>query len=227
MAKRKTLGIFLNGVVRDVHGQFDAMYRKAYIRNDSIVRTDEGMQYMLDEQEGSEDEYKELQRLTDEKITLPINTYDLLNHYHFDTREEFNKFFFTDYAFEIFARAMDFPKATSTLGRIQGLADSSTLFDVVLISTEKDQAVSATYTFLAKHACRIRQLRFVDEPSQAWEFCDAIISDAPEVFESKPQNKSSIKIQREYNTFSDATYTFTDLYTVFDRGVLGEIFKQD
>lgn len=225
MAK-KTLGIGINGVIRDIHGQFDTMYRKAFIHNDSIVKADEGMKYMLQDQGVSNDEYLEIQRLTDEKITLPVNTYDLLNHYFFDSRDEFNTFFYTDYALEIFGRANEFPRAMSTFNRIQAMGEQTGLFDTVLISTERDQGLTATYQFLTKHGCRAKNVRFIEEPTLAWSFCDVIIHDAPSVFESVPEGKTAIKIIREYNEYSDVKHSFPALYNVFDENVLAGLFSQ-
>jgi hypothetical protein len=204
MAK-KIIGISIDGVIRNMHAGFDKSYRKAFIKNDSLVQMNEKFEFVPDSP--VEDEIDSLQRMVDEKIHLPVDTFDLMNHYHFESKEECDKFF-DDYSFEILGSAPFFHRAMDSINRIQALAESSGVFDVVLLSTEKSQSRISTYHFLAKAGCRVGALRFVDEHTMKWDYCDIIVDDCPYVFESKPAGKVSIKISRPYNAYSEADHSF-------------------
>ena len=90
--KNKILGISLDGVIRDVFSKFDDVYRKAFIKNDSLIEADESFSYALPESKGEDNEFNKLEKLIKEKINLPVNTYDLQVHYDFNSQEEFRNF---------------------------------------------------------------------------------------------------------------------------------------
>lgn len=127
--KNKTLGISLDGVIRDMHSKFDDVYRKVFIKNDSLVQADESFSYVVSENINEEDEYDKLEKIIRDKINLPVNS-DLQNHYQFDSEEEF-KNFFQEYSFEIFATAGTFPRTPDTLNRLQGFGKANGIFDTV------------------------------------------------------------------------------------------------
>lgn len=205
MEKKKVIGVSIDGVIRNMHAGFDKSYRKAFIKNDSLVQMNEKFEYVPDS--ADTDEIDLLQKMVDEKIHLPVDTFDLMNHYHFESKEEFDKFL-EDYSFEILGSAPFFHRAMDSINRIQALAESSGVFDVILLSTEKSQSRISTYHFLAKSGCKVGSLKFVDEHSKKWDYCDIIIDDCPYVFESKPEGKVSIKMSRPYNAYSQADHSF-------------------
>ena len=194
--KIKTLGVSLDGVIRDIHSKFDDVYRKVFIKNDSLIKADESFSYVLPAQEGEDNDYNALEKLIKEKIHLPV-TSSLQNHYHFDSIEEF-QIFFQDYAFELFDTAGPFLRAPDTLNRLQGFGKVNGLFDTVLLVKGNDKIVTSTYHFLAKIGCKINKVVFVDNDIDKWNYCDVLIDASPESFETKPENKTSIKITQDY-----------------------------
>jgi hypothetical protein len=218
----KKLGITINGVLRDFHGQFEKYYRKEFIKNEALVQMDENF-YAVEEGE-NEDEFHRLSQLERELITTPIDTFDLMNHFRFDDKESFDKFLYQDYTFPIFGAAPAMPRAFDYLLRIQDIGEVNKMFEIVIISQEKSQAVTSTLHFLAKNGCRARNIKFVDNYSDAWKFCDVVVSETPEVFESKPDGKVSIKINKLYNQWSDSDYTFESLAELNDKDLLVKLF---
>jgi hypothetical protein len=210
--EKKILGIGIDGVVRDMHFRFDQVYRKVFIKNDALVRMSDNFEYVPSE-EPSEDETRALQRMIDEKITLPVDTFDMMNHYHFENKEKFDEFL-EEYSFEIFGMSPAFPRSMDAVNRLQAFGEQAGYFDLVLFSKERRSARISTYHFLAKAGCRAECLRFVDEHVNKWNYCDVLIDDCPAVFESKPDGKKSIKINREYNVYVDADYSFNSLQEV-------------
>ena len=53
--KKKTLGISIDGVIRDMHQQFDKQYRKVFIKNDELVKMDENFSYVATKEPTTKD----------------------------------------------------------------------------------------------------------------------------------------------------------------------------
>lgn len=224
--KNKVLGISLDGVIRDVFSKFDDVYRKAFIKNDSLVQADESFSYVVSELNADDNELNKLEKMIEEKINLPINTYDLQNHYQFDSKENFNNFF-QEYAFELYATAGTFPRTPDTLNRLQGFGKTNGIFDTVLLVKGNDKIVTSTYHFLAKIGCKINKVVFIDNDIDKWNYCDVLIDDSPESFESKPENKTSIKISHEYNAYSDSDYSFENLNAIYNELFILKVFMPE
>ena len=222
--KRKVLGIGLDGVIRDIYGQFDSCYRNAYIKNESLVEMDDKFNY-VESSEATEEEQMQLQRITDEKINYPIDTYDLLNHYSFESREELEEFMHRDYSYQIFAKAEMIPRTMDAANFLQIFGNSTNLFDVVIVAKCKDSSIISTNHFLSKHASKIKNIKFIDEHEDIWNFCDVVISDCPEVFETKPKGKKSVKINHMYNEYSEADYSFDSINYIKSEEFIKKLFK--
>ena len=210
----KIIGISIDGVLRDKLTQFDKMYRKKYIKNESIVKMDEYFRYVPEEDD--EGENARIQNLINEKIKYPIDTFDLLNHYQFESKEEFLDFLDQDYVFEIYGSASPFPKAMDKANKLQKIGQINMQYEILLFSQEQEQAIQATYHFLAKSACRIKKIIFDNDVNRIWDYCDMIITDNPNFIESKPDNKLTIKIKSDYNIYDQASYEFASLNEMDD-----------
>jgi hypothetical protein len=178
------------------------------------------------ESDPTDEDMKKLELLIDEKIHLPVDTYDLMNHYHFDSREDYSKFI-EDYSLELFGAASAFPRAFDTINRLQYFGEVNDLFDVILISTEKDKAIAATYHFLAKGGCKIKNVKFLKEYYDKWEYCDVVVDDCPAVFENKPENKISVRINHPYNVYSEVDYSFNSTHDLYNEMFLLKIFSPE
>jgi hypothetical protein len=220
----KTLGITINGVLRDFNFQFEKFYRKKFIKNESLVGMDDN--FFAVEEEETNEEYERIKNLERDLINLPIDTADLLNHFKFEDVESFNSFLFEDYTFPIFGAAPAMPKSFDTLLKIQQISEASKYFEVVLISTEKSQAISSTLHFLAKNGARIKNIKFVDNYSDVWKYCDIVLSETPEVFETKTEGKTSVKLETLYNMYSQADYSIKNLSDFVEIEFLKGIFNK-
>lgn len=216
----KKLGITINGVLRDLEFQFDKVYRKAFIRNDSLVGMNENFEAVEEETDWEKEE-----RLEKEKITLPVDTTDFMNHYKFDSKISFENFINEDYNFQILGAATALPKSFDYLLRIQNVGEANQLFDTTIFSKENGKSITSTLNFLGKSMCRTKSLKFLDDYKNIWDFCDVIITDLPEILESKPEGKTSIKINKLYNQWSPSDYTFDSLAEVSDKEFLANLFS--
>jgi len=210
----KIIGISIDGVLRDKLTQFDKMYRKKYIKNESIVKMDEYFRYVPEEDD--EGENVRIQNLINEKIKYPIDTFDLLNHYQFDSKKEYLEFLDQDYVFEIYGSAPPISKAMDKANKLQKIGQANMQYEILLFSQEQEQAIQATYHFLAKSACRIKKIIFDNDTNRIWDYCDMIITDNPNFIESRPENKLTIKIKSDYNVYDQANYEFGSLIEIDD-----------
>lgn len=216
----KTLGISIDGVIRDIYEQFDKHYRKVYINNPNHVEMNQDMTV----KERTEEDWKKLEDIIahreKELISLPINSYDLTNHYTFKEtlsldgettltpEEALEDFMFNKYPFQIFGQAEEYEGACDAINRIQAHGLRNNLYKTVLISKTKSSAIPATFHFLAKNASRIRNVQFVDEDSDKWDHCDVIIDCVPEVIQNVPDGKQIIKIEHAFNKWDETDYSF-------------------
>ena len=223
--ERKVLAIGIDGTIRDVFSQFDNFYRRTFIKNDSLVQMDDNYNY-VESAEETEEEMLAMQRQIDDKINLPLDTFDLLNHYHFDTREDLDAFMYTDCSFQIFGSSHSFPKSMDSANFLQIFGEVSNLFDVVLFAKCKNTSIVSTYHFLAKNACKVKNISFVDEYEDVWNFADVVISDCPEVFETKPKGKSCIKINHMYNSYSETDYSFDSINEIKNENFIKSLFEK-
>lgn len=248
----KTLGINIDGVIRDFNSQFDKQFRKVFIHNPSLVEMEEGtMTYKPSSAEEEERIEKLIKEKETELITLPIDSFDLLNHYKFTSKsiemskfiemenaeginmdpieltpkQNMEKFIYDDYPFQIFGNAEEYQGAMDAVNKIQSIGLTNGKFDVVLLSTHKSKAISATYFFLSKFNCRIRKIQFIESDSEKWNHCDAVIDVMPQTFQTKPQDKISIKINHSSNQWDAADYSFTHVKEVANDAFLKRIFN--
>jgi hypothetical protein len=221
--KKKILGIGIDGVIRDMHNQFDRQYRKIFIKNESLVEMDENYDF-APSKEITDEDIKNIEKKINELINFPIDSFDLLNHYSFENKEAFDKFLYQDYAFQIFGSASQFPRAMDSVNFIQSFGEVNNLYETVLLSKEKDQGVMSTLHFLAKVGCKIKNIKFVPDHINKWDCADVIIDDCPIVFENVPKDKISIKINHMYNKWSEANYSFNSINEVNDKDFLLKIF---
>jgi len=216
----KTLGISIDGVIRDFYEQFDKHYRKVYINNPNHVEMNQDMTV----KDRNEEDWKKLEEIIahreKELISLPINSYDLTNHYTFKgelsldgettltPEEALEDFMFNKYPFQIFGQAEEYEGACDAVNRIQAYGLRNNLYKTVLISKTKSSAIPATFHFLAKNASRIRNVQFVDEDSDKWDYCDIIIDCVPEVIQNVPDDKKIIKIEHAFNKWDETEHSF-------------------
>lgn len=225
--KRK-LGINIDGVIRNYLEKFEDVYIKTFIYNDSLVEASDDLQLKVLTDEEEEARASMIEKKIDEMITKPVDSFDLMNHYKFEdgknylgfekTAEElFNEFMYEIKAFHIFGQANAFQWAIDSAHKLQQLGEDEDLFEVVLLSTLKGKAISATYSFLASIACRIKNIKFVQEDFDKWDHCDAIIDIMPETFQSKPEGCLSIKINQEFNKWDEADLSYDTMRDAFQK----------
>jgi len=219
----KTLGINIDGVVRDFYSQFDKHYRKVFINNPNHVEMNKDMTV----KDRTDEDWENLEKLIAERerefISLPVNSYDLTNHYKFEEtvaldgetvlmpEEALEDFMYNKYPFQVFGQAEEYPGACDAVNRIQAHGLKNNLYKTVFISKTRSSAIPATFHFLAKNASRIRNVHFIDEDYEKWDHCDVIIDCVPEVIQNVPEGKEIIKIEHAFNTYDKVEHVFKSI----------------
>ncbi len=248
----KKLGINIDGVIRDFHNQFDKQYRKVFIHNPSIVGMDEETHTYKASTQTEEQELE--QRIKDkerELITMPVDSFELLNHYKFDSKaitmtkleatedvnyapieftpkQNLENFMYDTYPMQLFSMADEYPGATDTVNKIQQIGLQSGLFEVILFTTLKGKAISATYGFLGtKVGCRIKKIMHLNSDAEKWDYCDALVDIMPASFQSKPKGKTSIKINHLFNQWDAADYSYDSIKGICNEDFFNRIFKEN
>ena len=78
---------------------------------------------------------------------------------------------------------------------------------MIITSREAGRSVPSTLFFLSKTGCMIQDIKFTMGTTDGWEFVDVMVTDHPEILNSKPEGKKVIKIEKPFNQEIPADYT--------------------
>lgn len=135
----------------------------------------------------------------------------------FKTTRAYEKFVYEDYPFELFGKC---PTCTKKLTEQlnewteQTLKDVDTdkPIDVMFVSTmEYGASIGNTYFFLSKLGTKIRETYFPTDSSTIWDRCDVLITANPSLLNEKPEGKTAIRIEKEYNKECPCDYHYETL----------------
>lgn len=150
-----------------------------------------------------------------ESLDFSTNNYEKI--FNFESRKEYEKFLYEDFVFEIFAEATACEK---TLDKKLNLwlieqENNEDLQDELKIAfsnpMEFNASIGYTYFFLSKMATRIREVFLPSDSSEIWERSDVLVTADPKLIQNKPEGKTVIKIENDYNRNLTADYTFNSL----------------
>ena len=162
---------------------------------------------------------KEYNRAFDES-ELEITTNDLSEIFPFDSKEEYKRFTYQDYPYELYGKCETVDKTTSTflnkwLEEIKNF-DIDEEVEVMIVSPmEYGLTIQSSYFFLSKIGCRVRNVYFPTDSSTIWNKCDVLITANPRLLENKPEGKKTIKIVTDYNKENTADFTYDNVVDFF------------
>jgi hypothetical protein len=172
--------VSINGVLRNFIQKFDFQYQKYFLET---------------EQEESENPFEY-------KITRPIQNDDLLNHYTFQSKEEYDHFCSVEFPLEIFGHApLSYLTAIFDLNAlIYGHPDIN--FTVIGLD-ELGKSKSSTLFFLSKNGFLGNNIKFIKSKdiNEEWKKCDLWITDDKFIIDKCPKNKKVVKFVTEYNQY--------------------------
>lgn len=163
--------------------------------------------------------------------SLDFSTNNYSEIFNFDDVEDFNRFLYEDYVYEIFAEANTTEKLIDKKLNLWLLkiSDKEKYGKIdVFISNPKEFNLSIGYTcfFLSKIATRIREFSFPTDSTILWDKSDVIITTDPNIINLKPSNKKVVKIEMDYNKDCVADFSYKSLSDFLDDDKFFEKIKE-
>ena len=181
------IGIEINGVLRNTLGKIEQTYQK----------------FMIDKTEGIEDsddfEYK---------ITTPINSLEIKNHFTFRDDEELLSFLYDEFPMEIFGHSQSTEYSTfNDLNEIYFKLRNDN--DFIIVSDEIGKSKPASLFFLSKFGCEFEKVKFYSNTTinSMWDEIDILLTANPALLLNHPSDKVLIKYETEYNQEVDSKHT--------------------
>ncbi|MHA1988369.1 MAG: hypothetical protein ACW98D_17175 [Promethearchaeota archaeon] len=201
------IGITLNDVVRAYTEQLSYVHSKYKLFGleekieDKDKLSEEELETELEKIQGIRDSYD---------VTInPLKDFELDTYFDFESRSDLNEFQYREASLEIFGHADELHKnLVSRLNEFAMDIEDEEEHELQLISRDVYNAIPATCFFLSKTACKLKNIRFVNEPEEKWDGIDVLITANPIALKNKPDGKISIKIKTSYNGDIDSDYEF-------------------
>jgi uncharacterized C2H2 Zn-finger protein len=185
------IGIEINGVLRNTIGKIEQTYQK----------------FMIDKTEGIEDENS-----FEYKISLPVTSLNLSEHFTFQNEEELYSFIYEEFPMEIFGHAQSTEYTTfNDLNELYvKLRDNN---DLTIVSDEMGKSKPASLFFLSKFGCLLEKVKFYSNNTinSMWDEIDVLLTSNPTLLLECPSNKFIIKYETEYNKHINWTHSITTL----------------
>ena len=181
------IGIEINGVLRNTLGKIEQTYQK----------------FMIDKTEGIED--------SDEfeyKITTPINSLEIKNHFTFRDDEELLSFLYDEFPMEIFGHSQSTEYSTfNDLNELYFKLRNDN--DFIIVSDEIGKSKPSSLFFLSKFGCEFEKVKFYSNSTinSMWDEIDILLTANPALLLNHPSDKILIKYETEYNQEVDSKYT--------------------
>lgn len=200
------IAIDLNDVVRDFSNNFIRYYIEGY-----------NHEFDLDE--------------------LEIWSHHLNFVFPFKSDAAYNNFLYNDFSFELFgkcgvcSRNLETELNEWTQKTINNF-DTTEPVELMFVSPyEYGCSIGNTYFFLSKLGTKIREIYMPTDSLDIWNKCDILITANPDLIDSKPEGKTVVKINTEYNTDNIADYSFSSFSSFLNnnentKNLLNGIIKQ-
>jgi hypothetical protein len=172
--------VSIDGVLRNTIQKFDYHYKDFYFDSD-VENTENISDFNYD-------------------IIEPIYNDNLLDHYKFQSKEEFENFLFIEFPIEIFGHATtSYQNVFSDLNKIiyENKEHNFTILGLDHLAKSKP----ATLFFLSKNGFLGDNIRFIktEDIDSMWSKCDMWITDSEKIINKCPENKDVIKFNTKYN----------------------------
>ena len=190
-------GIEINGVLRNTLGKIEQTYEKFYLTKVDGIDDDSSFEY---------------------KITKPINTLELKDHFAFQSEEEIYSFLYEEFPMEIFGHAQSTEYTTfNDLNDIY--VNYRDYFDFLIVSDEIGRSKPASLFFLSKFGCQLEKVKFYSNVTlnSMWDEVDILLTSNPALLLDYPEDKIVIKYETEYNKDIPSIHTITSIKELDDK----------
>jgi hypothetical protein len=145
-----------------------------------------------------------------------VTSFDLIDHFNFDSVDKLNSFLYLEAPLEIFGHADQLHDGIiNQLNEFLSEIDYEGEHSVEIVSREVNKAIPSTMFFLSKTGARVPNIRFVKNHESEWDGLDVLITANPKALASKPDGKISVKINASYNSNSPSDYKLDNIVEFF------------
>ena len=191
------IGIEINGVLRNTLVKIEQTYQK----------------FLIDKTDGIEDE-----ETFEYKMTYPINSLTLSEHFSFPDDDELYSFLYEEFAMEIFGHAQSSEYNTFIdLNEVYiSLRDNH---DLLIVSDEIGKSKPASLFFLSKFGCQLEKVKFYSNSTinSMWDEIDILLTSNPALLLEYPSDKILIKYETEYNENINAIHSIKSIKELEDK----------
>ena len=195
------IGVTINGVLRNYLGQIEKIHTKYFPPEEgeegiSVLdyNLENWVKFPVEESEQVEISFNPDFNPLDSKDRDSVKDLDLEKVEDSVTLDEF---LYEKCTLEVFGSADEVvPHAVNTLNN---LILKYPEHEFVLLSREVGLSVPSTYFFLSKTSCSVTEVKFVMDSTQQWDHVDLLITDHPDVINSKPFGKTCVVVNRDFN----------------------------
>jgi len=153
-----------------------------------------------------------------------IIDYDLDKYFEFENEESLDKFLYEDCSLEIFGYSDEIEDhVISKLNEF--ITRNLEHHEIVLLTRECGRAIPATLFFLSKTGSMCRNIKFIRSYDEMWDECDLLLTSFPHFIENKPDNKTLIKVERNYNKDVSSDYQIKSASEFLEEGYLEKIIS--
>jgi hypothetical protein len=168
--------ISIDGVLRNFINRFHYHYEQAYI----------------DVEEPSTE--------FDYKVTEPLTNNNLMDHFAFQSKEEFEFFTYIEYPMELFGHSP--VSYTGVINDLNNFIHENQDNTITLVGLDEfGKARPATLFFLSRNGCMATNIKFIktEDITKEWGDVDVWISDNKKIMDLCPENKKFRLFKTKYN----------------------------
>lgn len=205
------IGVSINGVLRDFFGKIEKTHTKYFNPKDGeeIFIQDYDLEKWIKfpEEEIVRNEIEFNPNFNEKEFVKSEATFELT-----EVKDEpitVEEFIYDKCCLEIFGYSDEvIDGAVQSINDLNlHLKDNGKKHDIVITSREVGRSIPATLFFLSKTGCMIQDIKFTVNTTDCWQHVDCMITDHPEILNSKPEGKIVIKIEKTYNKDIPSEYT--------------------
>ena len=219
------IGISLNNVLRAYFHQIEDVYDKYFPaeeeegeeikEGDFVKNEDKGLHikdYNLEkwiqfpEEEVVQGEMEFNPEFDEDNFMKSDETTEVVKKTHQVTLEEF---MYERCTLEIFGYAEEMGNAMEV---INNLILEYPNIEFVIMSRELGLSIPSTYFFLSKTSCMCQNIKFVTDNKEHWEHVDIMVTDHPDILNSKPEGKGSIKVNWPHNKDTNSDWSIDSVH---------------
>jgi len=191
------IGIEINGVLRNTLDKVEQTYQK----------------FMIDKTEGIEDDDS-----FEYKISKPIDSLDIKNHFSFKDDKELYSFLYEEFPMEIFGHSQS-SEYTTFIDLNEVYYNLRDKHDFLIVSDEINKSKPSSLFFLSKFGCEIEKVKFYSNITinSMWDEIDVLLTANPALLLNHPSDKLVIKYETEYNKNIKWVHTINTIKELEDK----------